>query len=114
MGHYGTVPELWKTHSTRFPQARWTADRTRRPQRPTRLSSSLLKKQESGTTTTTITPFTHGRLIDNTDVPASLRSDHDGLDEVITMRGMRIEKLIRRLTALKQEGSERVALDLRC
>jgi hypothetical protein len=41
-------------------------------------------------------------------------SDHDGLDEVITMRGMRIEKLIRRLTALKQEGSERVAVDLRC
>jgi len=27
---------------------------------------------------------------------------------------MRIEKLIRRLTALKQEGSERVAVDLRC
>jgi len=30
-----TVPELWKTHNTRFPQARWTAHRTRRPQRST-------------------------------------------------------------------------------
>jgi hypothetical protein len=31
-----TVPELWKTQTARFPQARWTAQRTRRPQRPTR------------------------------------------------------------------------------
>src|SRR2546425_7074455 len=30
-----TVPELWKTQTARFPQARWTAQRTRRPQRPT-------------------------------------------------------------------------------
>jgi len=30
-----TVPELWKTHKMRFPQARWTAHNTRRPQRPT-------------------------------------------------------------------------------
>ena len=30
-----TVPELWKTQTARFPQARWTARRTRRPQRPT-------------------------------------------------------------------------------
>jgi hypothetical protein len=33
----------------------------------------------------TATPGAVQRLIDNTDVPASLRSDHDGLEEPITM-----------------------------
>ena len=28
------APELWKTQSARFPQARWTAHRTRRPHAP--------------------------------------------------------------------------------
>jgi len=33
-GGLWTVPELWKTHRPRFPQARWTAQRTRRPHGP--------------------------------------------------------------------------------
>jgi hypothetical protein len=29
------VPDLWKTHTLRFPQGPWTAQRPRRPQRST-------------------------------------------------------------------------------
>ena len=88
------VPELWKTHRPRFPQARWTAHRARRPHGPQGFILLIFFEEEK---TTDYNGALHlRRLIDNPDVPAaSLRSrwagmsDHDGLDEVITMPGMR-------------------------
>ena len=48
-----TVPELWKTHTPRFPQARWTAQRTRRPHGPQGTLLCYFQKEERRTTTMT-------------------------------------------------------------
>jgi hypothetical protein len=77
------VPELWKTHRTRFPQARWTAHRTRRPQPSTRHHRFVCEKEERKTDYNDV--LSPRRLIKQLDALASLRSDHDALDSVITM-----------------------------
>jgi hypothetical protein len=41
-----TVPELWKTHSPRFPHARWTAHSPRRPHGPQGFLLVSLKKDK--------------------------------------------------------------------
>ena len=66
-----------------FPTAPWTAHRTRRPQRPTGI---ILFRFSSEKNKNDYTDARHtGRLIDNTDVLASLRSDHDAPEPLITM-----------------------------
>ena len=66
-----------------FPTAPWTAHRTRRPQRPTGIHLCRLEEEKNKNH---YNDARHSRrLIDNTDVLASLRSDHDAAEPVITM-----------------------------
>ena len=82
-GSLWTVPELWKTQQNAFPTAPWTAHRTRRPQRPTGILVYRFGREKNKNH---YNDARHSRrLIDNTDVLASLRSDHDALEHVITM-----------------------------
>ena len=76
------MPELWKTHKTRFPQARWTAHRTRRPQRPTGPVCAATKNKERRTQNRERTESSYNdaltrRRLTTLTSPASLRSDHD-------------------------------------
>jgi hypothetical protein len=66
-----------------FPTAPWTAPRTRRPQRSTGLI--LFVKKEGEEQNHYNDARDSRRLIDNIDVLASLRSDHDAAEPVITM-----------------------------
>ena len=73
-----TVPELWKTHSTRFPQARLDGAQNAPP--TTAHKAFLFITEEERKRNDYNNALHSRRLIDNTDVPASLRSDHDGLE----------------------------------
>ena len=72
-----TVPELWKTHTTRFPQARWTAHRTRRPQRPTGRAGCDGTKNEEQRTESGYNDARVSRRLTRLTSRSSLRSDHD-------------------------------------
>jgi hypothetical protein len=77
------VPEPWKTHQTRFPQL--LGRRTERAAHNGPQAFFFFCLEEGTTRTTYNDARDSRRLIDNTDVLASLRSDHDGPDRVITM-----------------------------
>jgi hypothetical protein len=78
----GTVPELWKTPRTRFPQLLGRRTERAAHNGPQASFFSFEEKKKKN-------PYNGAhhsrRLIDNTDVLASLRSDHDGPERVITM-----------------------------
>jgi hypothetical protein len=77
------VPELWKTPRPRFPQLLGRRGERRRPQRPTGIIGFKEKKKKNGNH---YNDARHARRVtNNTDVFASLRSDHDAPERVITM-----------------------------
>ena len=77
---YGPCPSCGKRTRPRFPQARWTAHRTRRPQRPTGRAGDGTKTKEQRTETGYNDALVSRRLTRLTS-RASLRSDHDRWNE---------------------------------
>jgi hypothetical protein len=76
------VPELWKTHRTRFPQLLGRRTERAAHNGPQASFFFVLKREDKNH----YNDARHSRrLIDNTDVLASLRSDHDAAEPVITM-----------------------------
>jgi len=67
---------------TAFPTAPWTAHETRRPQRPTGILLVVSREKNKNQYNDA---GCSRRLTDNADVLASLRSDHDAAEPVITM-----------------------------
>lgn len=81
-GSLWTLPELWKTPRTRFPQL--LGRRTERAAHNGPQASFFSFRKHKNKTDYNDARHS-GRLIDNTDVLASLRSDHDAAEPVITM-----------------------------
>ena len=77
------MPELWKTHKTAFPTS--SLDGAQNAPPTTAHKACFIGTDEERKRNDYNDVLHSRRLIDNTDVPASLRSDHDGLECVITM-----------------------------